>query len=133
MTKGKSVGPSIMMKIGKEVAQSYTVSRYGNPIPQKEKNSGRARDEAYTKMVSTRLQQRESWEGNPPEVMIMDNLETLLATTVDKDHINTSGAVVKRFIKSRASTMFGNPSYFLDVPGSYITVQVPHEDFSTVL
>ena len=36
MTKGKSVGASIMLKIGKEVAQYYTVSRYGNPIPQKD-------------------------------------------------------------------------------------------------
>ena len=34
-----------------------------------------------------------------PDVLIMDNLETLLATTVDKARDNTSGAIVERFIK----------------------------------
>ena len=39
----------------------------------------------------------------PPDAFIMDNLETLLATIVDKSHGNTSGAIVNRLIKPRAS------------------------------
>ena len=53
----------------------------------------------------------------PPDALIMDNLETSLATTVDKDSGNTSGAIVERFIKPRASTMFGHLVYLLDGPG----------------
>ena len=45
----------------------------------------------------------------PTDALIMDNLETLLATTVDKSCGNTSGAIVNMFIKPRASTMFGHP------------------------
>ena len=67
---------------------------------------------------------------NPPQdVLIMDNLETSLASTVYKDIGNTSGAIVERFIKPRASTMFGNPVYSLDGPGPPIAVSGPHEEF----
>ena len=61
--------------------------------------------------------------------MIMDNLETSLATTVDKACGNRSGATVERFIKPIASAMFLQPVYFLVGPGSSITVSGPHEDF----
>ena len=57
-----------------------------------------------------------------PDVLIMDNLETLLATTVDKSCGNTSGAIVNMFIKPRASTMFGHPVYSLDGTGPSIVV-----------
>ena len=72
-------------------------------------------------------QQRKSWEGPPPDPLIMDNLETLLATTFDKACGNTSGAIVEIFIKPRASTMVGHPVYFLGGPGPSIAVSGPHE------
>ena len=37
------------------------------------------------------------------DALIMDNLETYLATTVDKARGNASGAIVERFIKFRSS------------------------------
>ena len=52
----------------------------------------------------------------------MDNLETSLATTVDKARGNTSGAIVERFIKPRASKMFGHPVYSMDDPGPSMEV-----------
>ena len=39
------------------------------------------------------------WKENPPDVLIMENLETSLDTMVDKTHSNKSGAIVERFIK----------------------------------
>ena len=60
----------------------------------------------------------------------MDNLEPLLATTVDKDRGNASGAIVERFIKPIASTIFGHPAYLLDGRGFLIAVSGPHEEFS---
>ena len=39
MTKGKSVGFSMMLKIGTEVGQHYTVLNYGPPNPLKDLNS----------------------------------------------------------------------------------------------
>ena len=59
----------------------------------------------------------------------MDNLETLLATTVDKDCGNTSGVTVEMFIKPRASKFFGHPLYSQDWSGPSIAVSVPHEEF----
>ena len=50
-------------------------------------------------------------------MLIMDNLETSLDTTVDKARGNTSGAIVDRLIKNRASKMFVHPPYSLDDPG----------------
>ena len=52
----------------------------------------------------------------PPYALIINNLETLLATIVDKACGNKSGAVVEGFIKPRESTMFGHPVYSLDGP-----------------
>ena len=59
----------------------------------------------------------------------MDNLETSLATTVDNVGGNTSGAMVERFIKTRASTIFFHPVYSLDGTGPSMAVSRPHEDF----
>ena len=47
----------------------------------------------------------------PLYALIMDNLETLLTTTVDKARGNTSGAIMERLIKPRASTLSGHPEY----------------------
>ena len=69
------------------------------------------------------------WKETPPYLLIMDNLEKSLATTVDKALGNTSGAIVERFIKPRASTMFGHPVYFLDGPGPSTSVPGPHEEY----
>ena len=63
----------------------------------------------------------------------MDNLETLFATAVNKDCGNASGSILERLVKSRASTMFGQPSYSLDGPGLFISLSGPHEEFSTVI
>ena len=38
----------------------------------------------------------------PPDALIIDNLGTLLATTVNKARGNASGAIVERFVKLRA-------------------------------
>ena len=65
----------------------------------------------------------------PPYALIMDNLKILLAATVDKARGNASGSIMERFTKSRASTMFGHPAYFLDGTGPSISVSGPHEDF----
>ena len=59
----------------------------------------------------------------------MDNLKTLLATTVYKARGNTSGAIVDRFIKPRASTIFLHPVYSIDGPGPSIAISGPHEEF----
>ena len=57
----------------------------------------------------------------------MDSLETSLDTIVDKDRGNKSGSIVERFIKPRASTIFGHPLYLLYKPGPSISVSGPHE------
>ena len=54
---------------------------------------------------------------HPPYALIMDNLETPLATTVYKARGNASGDIVERFIKPGSSTIFGHPEYSLDGPG----------------
>ena len=59
----------------------------------------------------------------------MDNLETLLATKVDKACGNASGSIVKRLIKPRASTIFGHPEYCMDGPGPSIAVSGLHKEF----
>ena len=59
----------------------------------------------------------------------MDNLETSLAATVDKARGNSSRAIVNRFIKPRASTIFGSLEYSMYEPGSSIAVSGPHEEF----
>ena len=59
----------------------------------------------------------------------MDNLETPLATTVDNYRGNASGAILERFIKPRASSIFVHPAYSLDGPGPSIAISGPHENF----
>ena len=59
----------------------------------------------------------------------MDNLETSLATTVDNACGNASGSIVERFIKPRASNIFGYPVYSLDGSGPSMVVSLPNEDF----
>ena len=56
----------------------------------------------------------------------MDNFETPLATTVDKARGNTSGDIVERFIKPRASSIFEHQLYLMDGPGPSIAVSVPY-------
>ena len=51
-----------------------------------------------------------------------------MAATVYKARSNASGAIMERFIKLRASTMFGHPEYLLDGPGPSIEISVPHEE-----
>ena len=58
----------------------------------------------------------------------MDNLETLLTATVDNARGNASGSIVGKFIKSRASKIFGHPVYSLDGPGPLIAVSGPHKE-----
>ena len=80
-------------------------------------------------MCSPREQQRQNWEGIPLHVLIIDNLETLLAITVDKACGNISGSMVEMFIKHRASTISGHPVYSPDGPGPSMVVLGPHEEF----
>ena len=65
----------------------------------------------------------------PLDALIMDNLETLLATIVDKACGKAGGSVVESFIKPIASTIFGHPVYSLDGPGPSVEVSGPHEEF----
>ena len=59
----------------------------------------------------------------------MDNFQTSLATTLDKSCWNSSGAIVKRLIKSRASIICVYMSYSMDGPGPSIGVSGTHEEF----
>ena len=59
----------------------------------------------------------------------MDNLETSLANTVDKSTGNTDEAIVGRFIKPIASTMFGYLVYSMNGPGPLIEISGPHAEF----
>ena len=61
--------------------------------------------------------------------LFMNNLEKLLAATLDKASGNASGDIVERFIKTRASTIFGHPEHSLDRQGQLIAVSIPHEAF----
>ena len=106
-----------MMKTGMEVSQYYTVFNYRPQIPQKELNTQCIKIVAGTgmkpepKLVPPRHRKEKVGNETPPYALIMDNLEKLLATTVDKDRGNTSGTIVERFIKPRAPKSFGHPVY----------------------
>ena len=52
-----------------------------------------------------------------------------MATTADKAHGNTSGAILERFFKPIASKMFGHPVYSLGGIGPSIAVLCPHQEF----
>ena len=62
-------------------------------------------------------------------MLIVDNLEPLLAPIVYKACGNTSGFLVNRFIKTIASKIFVQLEYSLDVPGPLIAISGPHEEF----
>ena len=64
---------------------------------------------------------------NYPYALVMDNLETSFATTVDNTRGNASGSIVERFIKPIESTIFVHPVYSIDGPGPSISVSGPHE------
>ena len=66
----------------------------------------------------------ESWVINPPDVLIMYNLEASLDTTVDNTCVNSSVSTVKSFNKH-----FGHPEYSMDGTVPPIAVSVPHEYF----
>ena len=63
----------------------------------------------------------------------MDNLVTSLGTTMDKAPSNTSGDILERLIKPRASTIFVNLVYSIDGTEPPIAVSLPYEEFSTVI
>ena len=65
----------------------------------------------------------------PQDSLIMDNFQTLFATTVDKTRDNTSGAIILRFIKSISPTMFGHHVYFLNSTGPSIAISGPYAEF----
>ena len=123
MAKDKSRGLSMMLRIGMEVAQYYTVFNYGPPRPQKDlKYQGKTIvAQSCMKPVPNCVLPGHSKEkiGKeiPPDVLIVDNLETSLDTTVDKACDNAIGDIVERFIKPRASTIFVHLVYKLDCPG----------------
>ena len=51
---------------------------------------------------------REGMQWKNPDALIMGNLETSLANTVNKARGNASVAIVERFIKTTESTMFAH-------------------------
>ena len=123
MTKGESGGFYMMMIKGMEVAQYYTVFNYGPPITQK---CLKPQDRTIVSLPGMKLVPEFFLPGNSkekvgkettPDFSIMDCLENFLAKTLDQARGNTSGAIVERFIKPIASTMFGNPVYLMDGPG----------------
>ena len=65
----------------------------------------------------------------PPCVLIMYNLDSILATKVDKDFVNASGSIVERFIKPRVSKMFFCLEYYIYGTGPLIALSGPHEAF----
>ena len=82
-----------------------------------------------TKFILPEHSKKNVGKETPPDLFIMDNLETLLAITVDNACGNTSGSIVERFIKPRASTIFERPVYSMDGPETSIAVSGPHEAF----
>ena len=125
----------MMMKTGMELNQDYTFLNYGPPRPQKYL---KPQDRTIVAVPGMKPEPNFVLPGHikqkfgketPPDALIMDNLKTLLSTTMDKDRGKKSGSIVESFIKPRASTMFGHPVYFLDGPGTSISVSGPHEEF----
>ena len=108
MIKLKAIGLSIMLRTVMEVDQDYTVFNYGPPSPQKDiKSQGRKIATQSGMKTSPKFvlpeNNKEKIVKEPPQYeFIMDNLETLLAATVDNTRGNASGSIVGRFIKLRA-------------------------------
>ena len=106
-----------------EVTQYYTVFNYGPSRPQKDLNpqditivAGPGINPEPKFVLPGHIKEKVGKE-TPPYVLIIDNLETFLTTTMYKACSNTSGDIVERFIKPIASTMFEHPVFFLDGPG----------------
>ena len=96
--------------------QDYNVFNYGPPSPQKYLKYQVIKIVAQAGMkpeifFSQGTEKRKLKSNPPPDALIMDNLEASLATTVNKSRGNTSGNILERFIKPRASTEFGHPVY----------------------
>ena len=90
----------MMMKTGKEVAQDYTILDYIHPVPQKDIKSQDITIVAgpgvnlAPKFVLLGNSKEKVGKETPPDELIMDNLEILLVTTVDKYNGNAGGAIV---------------------------------------
>ena len=98
--KGKSGVASMMLKIVMEVAQYYNVFNYGPPRPQKDLKSQDRKIVAgpgmkpETKFVLPGNIKEKFGKENPPDSLIIDNLETSLYTTAYKPCGNASGDIV---------------------------------------
>ena len=112
ITQVEAVSVSMMIKILMEVAEDCNVLIIGPPRPQKGvKSKYRTKSTNIgVKLAPTFVIPGEirGNVGKNLDVLVMDNLETIFATIVDKSLGNSSGAIVKRFIKPRTSTMFGS-------------------------
>ena len=98
----------MMLKTGIGVDQYYTFFNYGPPIPQKDLNPqdrtivvGPGMKQALKHILPGHSNDKFGKE-TPPYLLIIDNLVTSLAPTVDKACVKTIGAIVERFIKPRA-------------------------------
>ena len=90
----------MMLKIGMEVPQYYTVFNYGTPRPQKDLNpqyrtivAGPGMNSA-PKFVLPGNSKEKVGKEPPSDSLIIDNLGTSLTTTVDKSRGNISGSIV---------------------------------------
>ena len=100
MKKGKYVGVSMILKTRTEVAQYYTVFNYIPPRLHKDVKfqgrkivAGPGAKPAPTFILQGYSKEKFGKE-TPPYVLIMDNLETLLATIVDNYRGNSTGAIL---------------------------------------
>ena len=115
MKKVKAVGAYMMLKKVTELDQDYTVFDYRPPRLQKHLKSqdrtivAQPGMNPVPKFVLPGHSKEKFGKEPPPYVLIMDNLETLLATTVDKARDDARGSIVERFIKPRASEIFDHP------------------------
>ena len=65
----------------------------------------------------------------PPDALLVDNLETSLATTVDTSNGNIGRAIGDRYVKPEALAIFVHPGYLIGGPGMSIAIPGPHEEF----
>ena len=109
---------SMILKTGMEVAQYYTVFNYGSPIPQKDLKSkvrtilAQPGMKTAPKFTLPGHSKEKLGRTPPPDALIMDDLEKLLSTTVDKACGNSSGSLVEMFIKLEHQQFFP-PSIFI--------------------
>ena len=130
MTKGEYVRVAMMLKTGTKVTQYYSIFRYGRPIPHNRvKYQYRTIVEDTGVNLAPKFVRRKLGRKSLQMYFIWITSKTLLATTVDEARGNTGGFIVYRFVKSRASIMFGHPVYFLYWTGPSIEFSGPHEDF----